>query len=248
MMNTELKSYWNNSSNNYDNIIHDELKSFRKREWQKMILKNAPNKPELDILDVGTGPGFFAVILAKKGHRVVGRDAALEMIEKAEINAKKNRVEVQFQLVEGSELVFQDNSFDLIVSRNVTWTLTEPITAYKEWFRILRPGGCVLVFDANWNRYRFDQKLAEETNKREQLCMEIYGSTFSEDTGHKQMNVDYLPLTRVMRPEWDRNILTILGYVNISTDENIIENLWDDKEKLLYGATPLFMVKAEKPV
>ena len=60
------------------------------------------------------------------------------------------------------------------------------------------------------------------------------------------MNVEYLPLTRVMRPEWDKNILNILEYVNISTEENIIENLWDDKEKLLYGATPLFMIKAEK--
>ena len=245
-MDAELKNYWDHSSENYNHIIHDELKSFRTKAWQNIILKNAPQKVKMDVLDVGTGPGFFAVILSKKGHRVTAIDASPEMLHKAKINAEQYRVDVQFHLVEGSELAFEDSSFDLIVSRNVTWALTEPIMAYKEWLRILRPGGRVLIFDANWHHHRFDSQLAEEMRWREQQCIEIYGSTFSDDTGHRQMNVEYLPLTRVMRPEWDKNILNILEYVNISTEENIIENLWDDKEKLLYGATPLFMIKAEK--
>ena len=43
-----------------------------------------------------------------------------------------------------------DNTFDMIVSRNVTWNLEHPDRAYYEWMRVLKPGGVLLNFDANW--------------------------------------------------------------------------------------------------
>lgn len=54
-----IEKYWTQSSKNYSNIINDELKSYRPDEWRSLILSQAPDKPILDILDTGTGPGFL---------------------------------------------------------------------------------------------------------------------------------------------------------------------------------------------
>ena len=48
------------------------------------------------------------------------------------------------------------NAFDVIVTRNLTWDLPHPESAYREWHRVLRSGGILLNFDANWYRYQFD--------------------------------------------------------------------------------------------
>ena len=53
-------------------------------------------------------------------------------------------------------------------------------------------------------------------------------------------------LGTVLRPKWDLPILKSLGFCNVFAEENVSDTLWDDKEKLLYGETPLFMISAEK--
>lgn len=52
----------------------------------------------------------------------------------------------------------RNTSFDVVVSRNLTWNLQEPAVAYKEWCRVLKKGGLLLNFDANWYGYLFDEK------------------------------------------------------------------------------------------
>ena len=47
----------------------------------------------------------------------------------------------------------QDGSFDVIVTRNLTWNLEEPQKAYQEWCRVLKKGGILLNFDAGWYNY-----------------------------------------------------------------------------------------------
>ncbi len=67
-------------------------------------------------MDVGTGPGFFAIILAQKGHHVTAVDLTQDMLEQAKENANHYKVEVEFKLLENQFLPFPDNTFDLVVS------------------------------------------------------------------------------------------------------------------------------------
>ena len=46
-------------------------------------------------------------------------------------------------------LCFEDSSFDIVISRNLTWNLPDPDKAYAEWTRILKSGGLLLNYDAN---------------------------------------------------------------------------------------------------
>ncbi len=50
------------------------------------------------------------------------------------------------------------NSFDVIVTRNVTWNLPRPDLAYKEWLRVLKPGGVLYNFDADWYGHLYNEE------------------------------------------------------------------------------------------
>lgn len=118
------------------------------------------------MLDVGTGPGFFAIILARMGYQVTAVDYTASMLEEARRNAGALADKIAFLQMNAEELMFADHSFDVLVTRNVTWNLHDPEKAYSHWTRVLAPGGLLLNFDANWYRYLWDEE-AELGHKRD---------------------------------------------------------------------------------
>lgn len=243
-----IDDQWTKASDNYDSIIHDELASFRAPAWTKRILENAPQKETLDVLDAGCGPAFFSILLAKAGHRVVGLDGSAGMLRHAAENAAGQGVAPLFVKGDCHSLPFADNSFDLVVSRNVTHALRNHREVYAEWRRVLRPGGVLLIFDANWHLMQTDLDVRREFAAREKDCIARYGSNFSG--GRREIeNCETVCAHRLgtcLRPSWDMLVLEQAGFQDIFCEENIIDDLWDDKEKLIYGATPVFQIRAVK--
>ena len=87
----------------------------------------------------------------------------------------------------------------------------------------------------------------EEVKEREQRCLEIFGSTFSDaKSQEEQINIELLPLSKVMRPDWDINALKSCGFIGVDYIRDITEKVWDAKEKMLFGASPMFMISAVK--
>ena len=249
-----INEHWSNSSENYDRIIRDELDSFRVEAWQDLIRGQVNGrKKDLHVLDCGCGPGFFTVILAKAGYRVTGVDAAAGMLEKARANAALYGVRAKILEMDCHELDFEDGTFDLVVSRNVTHTLRDHVKAYSEWKRVLKPGGVLLIFDANWHLPSADPEMMRESIRREKLCIAMFGSDFSGNTDfdEKRARKAYEdeprhPLGDLRRPDWDCGILQAVGFGDITYQRDITGPLWDDKEKLIYGHTPMFMIRAVK--
>ena len=137
----DLTSYWTDRAHSYSAQNLAEMNDWRRQAWRKLILKHAPEKECLRILDVGTGPGFFAINLALAGHEVTAVDVTEHMIWHARQNAESYGANVTFLVQRGEFLPFEDGSFDLIVSRNVIWNLEYPEEALAEWARVLAPGG-----------------------------------------------------------------------------------------------------------
>ena len=61
----EIESYWSTRTEGYSEVNHKELAGTQKNAWLKVLTSQFPDKPkeEIRILDIGTGPGFFSVIL-----------------------------------------------------------------------------------------------------------------------------------------------------------------------------------------
>lgn len=105
----------------------------------------------------------------------------------------------------------------------------------------------MLVFDANWNLPMFDQAASQRVEQRLQACLQQYGSTFDGPPISEPLDVSALPLSHHLRPKWDIPALISAGFTDVVAQTDITESLWDAKEKLLYGETPLFSVYARKP-
>ena len=151
--------------------------------------------------------------------------------------------------MDSHRLEFPDRCFDVLICRNVVWTLYDPAAAYRDWKRVLKPGGRLLVFDANWHLYQFDARIMEDVAQRESAYRIRYGDLPDAYYGtlNKRDEKTRLPLHDQNRPSWDHGALSALGFVNITSDPDITGRVWDERARLLYGATPLFMISAGIP-
>ena len=86
----------------------------------------------MKILDIGTGPGFFAIILAQAGYQVTAVDYTEEMLKEARHNAGELAEKIQWLQMDAQNLDFPDQTFDAVVSRNLTWNLENPTRAYQD--------------------------------------------------------------------------------------------------------------------
>lgn len=96
-----------------------------------------------------------------RGYQVTAVDYSEGMLEEAKQNAGTLADRITFRQMDAHHLDFPDNSFDVIVTRNLTWNLADPVRAYADWQRVLVPGGVMLNFDANWYSYLFDEEKKE---------------------------------------------------------------------------------------
>jgi ubiquinone/menaquinone biosynthesis C-methylase UbiE len=211
---TMVKKNWTDSSQKYSNAVREELHSFKRHVWLDIIRENGGGKKPMRVLDVGTGPGFFAVLLALEGHSVTAIDCTSAMIEEAKKNAALENASIDFRVADTHATGFEDECFDMIVSRNVAWTLIDAEKAYKEWHRILRVEGVLLIFDANWNLRLFQEDVMREYEQ----SLEDYKQLFHEEApGYTQEELDYrrsMPMCRRLRPQWDITALEEAGFKN----------------------------------
>ena len=116
--------------------------------------------------------------------------------------------------------------------------------AYKEWKNKLKPGGRIIIFDANWN-YRFfneeymNKYIEDVENYKRIFNKEPYALTPEEEDYRKSM-----PMCKVQRPQWDLTALANAGYKKIYCDLDISERIWDEERKALNKSTPMFMIVA----
>ncbi|HWQ42178.1 MAG TPA: class I SAM-dependent methyltransferase [Desulfosporosinus sp.] len=243
-----VEKYWTGSAQRYSEGIQNELKGFKKDAWLNLVEKYAPQKKPLAILDIGTGPGFFAIILSSLGHKVTAIDCTEEMLAYARRNADQEGVSPDFRKMDCQKLDLESNSFDLIVCRNLTWILKEPEVAYREWHRVLKPSGRLLIFDANWHLRLLDegmQRLYEEDQKMAQE-LGLKNPHEKADTEESDRISRELPLSREFRPQWDFSALKESGFSNTFSENNISGKVWDDAERIIYRSTPMFLVGGEK--
>ena len=148
MQNDKIKEYWEGEAGIYSEGIKAELKSETAENWKDLILEYAPEKEHLEVLDVGCGPGFFEITLGREGHHVTGIDITENMIHEAKENVKAAGLSADLMTMDCHDLNFPDETFDMVICRNITWTLDDPQKAYREWLRVLKKGGRLLVSDA----------------------------------------------------------------------------------------------------
>jgi SAM-dependent methyltransferase len=72
------------------------------------------------------------------------------MIARAKRHPAKRHLPVDFVTGDAESLAFEDNAFDVLVSRNLLWALPHPEKALKQWRRVVKPDGRLVISDGFW--------------------------------------------------------------------------------------------------
>lgn len=245
-----IEQYWTRRASSYTEVVKKNLADGWDSKWADELIKNFPKTEGryLKVLDIGTGPGFYAIILASRGYDVTAVDLSEGMLEQAKANAGELAEKIRFLKMDAQTLEFPDNEFDVIVTRNLTWNLPDPVKAYGEWRRVLRDGGVMLNIDSNWYAYLFDdEKKCEKLADRENVLNAGFEDHDSYDESWLMENISRtLPMGKLPRPQWDAVTLLDLGFKDVSADTTVSSKLWSREEMLNYASTPCFLIRAVK--
>ena len=231
--------YWSNRADSFEQQRLREFDSEKRERWLAELRRYLPQGKTLRILDVGTGTGFFACLLAAEGHNTTGIDLTPNMIEHAKHMAAVLGLDARFQLMDAEEPDFESESFDVLVTRNLTWTLPHIEKAYREWYRILKPGGILINFDADYcaaleNEDEHDLP-ANHAHKLVPDCMMQENDSITMEIG----------AYHGPRPQWDVQLLIEAGFERVSVDTGVYRRIYAEIDEF-FNPTPIFTIAAFK--
>ncbi len=241
-----IERYWSARAEAFGRTRDIEWQSERSR-WAEELLRVrercAPEGRTPRLLDAGTGTGFFALLGAESGFDATGIDLSPEMIREARGRSDSLGLPAGFRVMRADRLGFADGTFDAVVSRNLVWTLPDAPAAYREWQRVLRPGGWLLIFDADYGAVNFssltDSLRSEGVgNAHEGLA----SATISACDRIKNA----LSVSRERRPAWDADFLRTIGFEVAELEPNFGEDFSTRAET--WNPVPIFRLLARKVV
>ncbi len=236
-----VRSYWTKRADGFLRLRQDEIESIKAERWLKEIRDKLPDEADrkLKILDAGCGTGFFEVILGREGHEIVGIDLTEEMIIKARELIRSldlDRGDVCARVGDAEHLDFENETFDAVITRNLTWTLPHPVTAYREWCRVLKKGGVLLNFDAEY------AKDAHNLNSPDNLAHRDIESALKEEC-HDIYHM--LTISNLNRPDWDLKILKEVGFSKAEADRKFSRRMFVEHDEF-YIPDLMFEITAVK--
>ena len=252
----ENREYWTGRASGYSEVNRLELSTGQREKW-KACLRGELSRhfhghhfAGLRVLEAGTGPGFFAILLRELGCEVTAIDLTPAMLAEAKENAGQLADGIRFMEMNAEALSFADGSFDAVISRNLTWNLPHPDRAYAEWTRVLKRGGLLLNFDANWYAYLFNEsaQAAWDRDRANSAAQGVWDQNVEAEGESFDVMEDIarrVPLSNTSRPAWDLERLCSLG-LQAEADEMVWQRVWSEEEKISFASTPMFLIRGYK--
>lgn len=160
------------------------------------------------------------------------------MIENAIQLAEEENADCRFQVMDAENPMFADETFDVVISRNLTWTLPNAEHAYGEWMRVLKTGGVLLNFDANYGK----EDVADTKGLPEAHAHFKVGNEMLEECERIKLQ---LPISRKNRPAYDVAVLCENTAGEIRIDTSLGKRIYLEKDEF-YNPAPMFSICAVK--
>ena len=150
MLKENIAGYWNTHIHDLEIVEHpigspgffDDLAEYR---FDK--LHYLPNLVDFEayrdkeVLEIGCGAGIDLVRFAEGGARVTGIDLSGTAIDLAQKNFRHRGLDSRFRVMDGENMAFSDNTFDLVYAHGVLQYTADARKMVEEAARVLKPGG-----------------------------------------------------------------------------------------------------------
>ena len=153
--------------------------------------------------------------------------------------AGKLGIHADFRVMDAETPEFEPESFDVLVTRNLTWTLPDLEKTYAEWYRLLKPGGILINFDADYCRGVWDKgdDSLPDTHAHRALSQAQWAE-------NEAITLE-LSAYQQPRPQWDVGLLAAAGFERICVDLGVYRRIYQEMDEF-YNPTPVFCLVAYK--
>lgn len=157
----DIRDYWSIRAETYDlSPGHGAMPPAEAAAWLALIRGHLGPGAGRKALDPGCGTGTMSLLLHRAGFRVTGLDLTEPMLDRARRKAAEDGAPIAFLPGDAEATMEPDATHDAILARNLFWTLPAPEAALRDWFRILRPGGRLMIVDGDFARASWIERLA----------------------------------------------------------------------------------------
>ncbi len=167
----------------YLSQVYDQINPFI---WNEEMRTEALDLLDFEnaemVLDVGCGTGFATEGLLERVDTVYGLDQSEHQLEKAYAKFGRTDGPVHFHRGDAERLPFRTDTFDIVWSSGSIEYWPEPVLALREFNRVLKPGGQVLVVGPNYPDNPLAQVLAD--------AMMLFYDEYEADRMFKQAGFD----------------------------------------------------------
>lgn len=132
--------------------------------WRRKMVRMLPEKEGLFVLDCATGTADQLICMmenSKRIKRAVGVDLAAEMVAIGEkkVKGKPYADALSFQIASALDLPFEDGTFDCVTISFGIRNVTDVKGALTEFYRVLKPGGRVLILEGTIPKMKWLQMI-----------------------------------------------------------------------------------------
>lgn len=156
----EIQAFWSERAATFDEFPgHEIFSEAERRAWHALLTRHLGPAGERTALDLASGTGVMSHLLDDLGFRVTGLDWSEAMLARAKAKAAARGRRIDFRLGDAERILEADSSFDVLVCRHLVWTLVDPAACFREWLRVIRPGGSLLIVDGDFVRLSFAERV-----------------------------------------------------------------------------------------
>ena len=135
----------------YDAMDHTAPNRAFVNRLHELRARRALPRQACKMLDLGTGPGHIPLLIAAEmaDAKIMAVDLSKHMLEIARTKLTATRFvdRIAFELADVKNLPYEDHAFDVVFSNTILHHIPQPIEMLREAWRVLRPGGILLIRD-----------------------------------------------------------------------------------------------------
>jgi ubiquinone/menaquinone biosynthesis C-methylase UbiE len=145
----EIRAYWAKRSETFDLSWGHKIRTDEELDaWAALFSTPGGLRRGDKVLELAAGTGEVTRVLVGMGCAVDAIDLCEPMIARA--SAKDANAAVRFHLGDAENTMMPDGVYDAVVCRHLVWTLVDQAAALADWFRVLKPGGRLVIADGDW--------------------------------------------------------------------------------------------------